>query len=226
MKQKYVLLTMSIILGSVLVLGVDQACARDGGERNHSGSRVESGRHFDGGRHFDRDNHYPFFGLRFSFLPRTYYSLYVGGAGYYYLDGTYYIRERGDYVVVNPPVGAIVRAIPDYYQPVVINGMTYYMNNGVYYLYTTQGYQVVPQPQQVFMQPAALMSQPVVQPVVPSSAPANSSDVFTVNIPNAQGNYTPVIIKRASTGNGFVGPQGEFYSEFPKVEQLKEMYGK
>jgi hypothetical protein len=49
-------------------------------------------------------------------------------------------------------------------------------------------------------------------------------DVFTVNIPNEHGGYTAVIIKRSA--NGFVGPQGEFYPEFPKVSQLKIMYGK
>ncbi len=47
---------------------------------------------------------------------------------------------------------------------------------------------------------------------------------FTVNIPNDHGGFTAVVIKRS--GNGFTGPQGEFYPEFPKVFQLKIMYGK
>jgi len=49
-------------------------------------------------------------------------------------------------------------------------------------------------------------------------------DEFTVNIPNNHGGYTAVVIKRS--GNGFTGPQGEFYPEFPKVSQLEIMYGK
>jgi len=49
-------------------------------------------------------------------------------------------------------------------------------------------------------------------------------DQMTVNIPNDHGGYTPVVIKR--TANGFIGPQGEFYPQFPKVSQLKVMYGK
>jgi hypothetical protein len=69
------------------------------------------------------------------------------------------------------------------------------------------------------------------------SAPAPASQVtpapaavgdqlneITVNIPNDHGGYTPVVIKRS--GQGFIGPQGEFYPEFPKVTQLKVMYGK
>jgi hypothetical protein len=54
--------------------------------------------------------------------------------------------------------------------------------------------------------------------------PAPEPNEFTVNVPNDRGGYNAVIIKRS--GNGFVGPQGEYYPEFPKVFQLKLMYGK
>ena len=33
-----------------------------------------------------------------------------------------------------------------------------------------------------------------------------------------------VTLKRS--GNGFVGPQGEYYADNPTVEQLKVLYGK
>ncbi len=85
-----------------------------------------------------------------------------------------------------------------------------------------------------------LVSSPIYQPVVVTQpalqAPvmetinsatfmaADTQDAYTVNIPNDKGAYTAVILKRA--GNGFIGPQGEFYSKFPKVYQLKLMYGK
>lgn len=49
------------------------------------------------------------------------------------------------------------------------------------------------------------------------------TDAFTVNVPNSHGGYTPVVIKRS--GSGYVGPQGEYYPDFPKVSQLKLMYG-
>jgi hypothetical protein len=55
-------------------------------------------------------------------------------------------------------------------------------------------------------------------------ASPDNGDAITVNIPNNKGGYTAVVLKRS--GNGFVGPQGEFYSEFPKVSQLQTMYGK
>jgi len=54
--------------------------------------------------------------------------------------------------------------------------------------------------------------------------PAGEPNEFTVNIPNERGGYNAVVIKRS--GNGFVGPQGEYYPEFPKIFQLQIMYGK
>ena len=57
-----------------------------------------------------------------------------------------------------------------------------------------------------------------------AEAAGMTNDTYVINIPNAKGSYTPVSIRRS--GNGFVGPQGEFYTEFPRVEQLKLMYGK
>ena len=47
-------------------------------------------------------------------------------------------------------------------------------------------------------------------------------DSFTVNIPNAQGGYTAVVIQK--TANGYLGPQGEYYPSFPSVAQLQVMY--
>lgn len=104
------------------------------------------------------------------------------------------------------------------YQPVVVNGVTYYVNNGVYYVYTQYGYQAVATP--------AGVSVPAVQAAVTTVTPASADtdDSFTINIPNSKGGYNTVLLKRS--GKGFIGPQGEFYSEFPKVSQLQVMYGK
>jgi hypothetical protein len=66
-----------------------------------------------------------------------------------------------------------------------------------------------------------VLAQPITQVPAP---PAAQSDEFTINIPNDHGGYTAVVIKRS--GNGFTGPQGEFYPQFPTVSQLKIIYGK
>jgi len=189
-------------------------------------------------------------------LPYGFISLFVGGMEYFYWEGMYYRATTGGYVVVPAPVGAVVTAIPPGYQHVVIDGVAYYIINGVTYMQTTYGYyQVVPPPRLIVSNNPALtiptssapshvpMPNPPPSPAIPApgqrpvasypvtnvpgtqTAPATKADdSFTVNIPHAKGGYVAVILKRS--GNGFVGPQGEYYPEFPKIEILKVMYGK
>jgi len=71
---------------------------------------------------------------------------------------------------------------------------------------------------------------PVITPVpapvitqVPAPLPSAQGDQFTINIPNARGGFNAVVIKKS--GDGFVGPQGEYYPEFPKIFQLQTKYG-
>ncbi len=64
-----------------------------------------------------------------------------------------------------------------------------------------------------------VMAQPA---PVPSAT--YSGDTVTVNVPNSNGGYTAVVLKRS--GNGWVGPQGEFYPDVPTTAQLQAMYGK
>ena len=181
----------------------------------------------DRDHHFYRYHDHPHYGLHLHFLPDGYFTVWAGGARYYYYDGLYYTYAGGDYVLVNPPMGAYVSVIPSDFQPVIINGITYYTDSGVYYILTRHhGYQVVAAPV-VYAQPQqVVVTQPVTTqfPSAVVAAPMAIQDTFTVNVPNNSGGYSAVVIKRS--GNGYVGPQGEFYSEFPKVAQLKVMYGK
>jgi len=150
-------------------------------------------------------------------------SLGVWPGSYYYGDPYYYHPYYADPYYY--PSTVVVSSSS--YQPVIVNGVTYYVNNGVYYLYTQYGYQAVPAP--------AGASLPVITPVTTpsvevasvspiSSTPGVGEDSITINIPNNKGGYTAVLLKKS--GNGFIGPQGEFYPEFPKVSQLQTMYGK
>jgi hypothetical protein len=200
-------------------------------------------RHDDRGFHHD-DRHFygwrdhPHYGLHMHFLPDGYFTVWVGGTRYYYYDGLYYAYVGyGDYVLVNPPVGAYVTAIPPDFHPIIINGVTYYADNGVYYVLTRHhGYKVVEPPVVYVQQPAEVVvaqpqqvvvtqPAPVVTTVTTVQAPAVvAQDTFPINVPNNTGGYTTVVIKRS--GKGYMGPQGEFYAEFPKVTQLKAMYVK
>jgi len=49
------------------------------------------------------------------------------------------------------------------------------------------------------------------------------TESYTVNVPNSQGGYTAIFIKKF--GDGYIGPRGEHYSGFPTVAQLQAIYG-
>ena len=76
----------------------------------------------------------------------------------------------------------------------------------------------------VYEQPApVVVSQQA--PVVVSQGPTTtySGDTVTVNVPNNNGGYSAVVLKRS--GNGYLGPQGEYYEQVPSTAQLQAMYG-
>ncbi|MBF0331838.1 MAG: glycine zipper 2TM domain-containing protein [Candidatus Omnitrophica bacterium] len=258
-------------------------------------------------RYSDRHSRYrdqPRFGMRINLISNAYTPVIVQGSRYYYYDGLFYTPMGGSYVLITPPIGAIVPVIPREYRPVLINGSIYYTDNGIYYVYVGRGYQVVPPPNAYVVQEPVYMRQttqvyaetpnqtkvgegiglgavigaltggiighqmkgshelggallggaagaavggilgaqipnenasmpvtavpsaPVaVQPPVAVAAPQPvAEESFPINIPNPQGGYVTVTIKRS--GTGFVGPQGEYYAEFPKVAQLQAMYVK
>ncbi len=152
--------------------------------------------------------------------PTSSYA-YWHGHGHSYVGisfgwpGPYYGYPYYPYYPYAEPYYPGVVVASSSYQPVVVNGVTYYVNNGVYYIYTQYGYQAVAAPGGAVTQAA---------PAAPVTATSSDNNSITINIPNAKGGYTAVVIKKS--GNGFVGPQGEFYAEFPKVSQLQTMYGK
>ena len=169
-----------------------------------------------GVRVHDRDHYYrwhehPQWGLHVHYLPAGYLTVRVGWHNYYYYDGLYYNNVNGEYMLCQPPVGAYVSVIPADFQPALINGRTYYTDNGIYYVRTRRGYEVVAAP--VIYRPT---------PVVVAQ-PASAVD-FPVNVPNGRGGYVTVVLKRS--GHGYVGPQGEYYPDFQRVGQLRDMYGR
>ena len=161
-------------------------------------------------------------------LPRDHARLFVGGLEFFFWEGMFCRHMADRYVVVPAPVGAVVTEIPSGAPAVVVDGTPYYTVNGVTYMRTSYGYQVV-QPPSVIA-PVSNVSTPaapnvvVGAPTAPLGTSTNADNSFIVNIPNSKGEYTPVTLRRA--GNGFFGPQGEYYTEFPRIEQLKVMYAK
>lgn len=82
-----------------------------------------------------RYNHYgPAFGIRINVLPYGYSRFYIGNNPFYYYDGIYYTPYKsGGYAVVKPPLGALVKHLPDGAKATVIDGQKYYELGGTFY---------------------------------------------------------------------------------------------
>ncbi|MBF0523190.1 MAG: hypothetical protein HQL24_09065 [Candidatus Omnitrophica bacterium] len=138
---------------------------------------------------------------------RRHEQRYSQGDRYHYRDGRWY--KRGwfgwEFAISALVIGAIIDSLPERHTVIVVEGNQYYHDDNYYYRQLPDGSYVV------------------VQPPVIVQAPVQIQDISTINIPNSKGGYTSVTLRRS--GNGFVGPQGEFYPTYPSVEQLRVMYG-
>ena len=54
-------------------------------------------------------------------------------------------------------------------------------------------------------------------------AAQQAANTVTINVQNSNGSVTPVTLVRM--GNQWQGPRGEFYSNLPTPDQLKQVYG-
>jgi hypothetical protein len=54
--------------------------------------------------------------------------------------------------------------------------------------------------------------------------PVEGQQIIMVGVAKADGTVAYVSIRES--GEGYVGPQGEYYQVFPKVSALKSMYGR
>ena len=171
---------------------------RDRNRFEHSEFERHGFRHHFG---FERRH---FFGRHVHFLPYSCFRVWSGPVWFWYYDGIYYRPYGDEYVVVTPPVGAIVSVLPDDYYPVIIGGMTYYTDGTTYYQRVTQGYQVINPPVVVQGQTA--------------------EDTVTVQLTNDRGATVSIVLRKS--GNGYIGPQGEYYDHLPTADELRPLYGR
>jgi len=113
-------------------------------------------------------------------------------------------------VIDIPPIGAIFTVLPFGHKTIIVGGVTYYHHDNVYFRSCPYGYIVV--------------EKPVQDIVVVSSESVCQGETVTINVPNSNGSYTPVVLIKQK--DGYIGPQGEYYPGHPTVEQLMVLYGK
>ena len=156
----------------------------------------------------------------------------IAGASLLYSAGMFYRSTPAGYIVVPAPMGAVVPALPPGYTVVYMGGMPYYYYGNAYYAAAPNGY-VATAPPAVAAPVAVAPGVAPVQAVTPSPisqqtvvAPASNepSDAIETYIPNGNGSFTVVTLRK--TEKGFLGPQGEFYADHPTEDQLKTRYCK
>lgn len=143
-------------------------------------------------------------------LPWGYVTLRVADMLYYYLEGTYYRETPSGYVIVSAPRGAMITALPERHKVIVYDNTDYYYYNNTYYVKQPAGYAVVTPPPSVVSSNATAVEAP--------------EKTIVVTVPNPNGSYIPVTLQKYS--DGYVGPNGEFYPDYPTIDQLKAMYAK
>jgi hypothetical protein len=117
-------------------------------------------------------------------------------------------------------LNAAYRYSPYYY----VNGVPYYYENP-YYVAAPVGYVGVAQPPLAYVPASTSMAAPYATPSAASSQPpaaASVSDSFDIHIPNGNGSFTLITLQK--TEKGFLGPQGEFYTDHPTEDQLRARY--
>lgn len=110
-------------------------------------------------------------------------------------------------------LGSIIDALPPQHKVVYVRELPYYYDGTYYYRPADEGYVVVENPTVVV--PAA--------PAPPVVVNQKESDTVTINIPNKNGSFTSVVLTKK--GDGYIGPQGEYYKGHPTVDQLRALYG-
>lgn len=200
MKSSIIILSVAgiIVLSQAgIILGQPPRGDGHGGFSGHRPSHAPSPRYYPG-PHFYRN------------LPPGYVSLRIADMLYFYLGGIYYQETPSGYVVVPAPRGAIVPILPEPYKVIPYQNTNYYYYNNTYYVQQPSGYAVVTPPTQVVSSNPQSIEAPEKTVVVP--------------VPNPNGSYIPVTLQKYS--DGYVGPNGEFYPDYPTIDQLKAMYAK
>lgn len=78
-------------------------------------------------------------------LAATAIVISVENQKYHYDQGVYYVQSNGGYTVVQAPIGATIKVLPEGSQTVVVNETTNnYYYGGAYYEKSDEGYTVVP----------------------------------------------------------------------------------
>ncbi len=148
-------------------------------------------------------------------LPERHETFGFQGERLHYFAGRFYRPVIGGFYLIPPPIGATVSFLPDGYLTVMIGNNAYYYYGNIFYRPYRTGFIVVAPP---------VSDTTTIDTLTYATKEAAGGMVFTVNVPNSRGSFNEV--KLTQYGKGYLGPQGEYYTGHPTVEELKVLYGK
>jgi len=99
--------------------------------------------------HSDRQDHRPIRGVVVPRLAPDHRVVRYRDANYYFSSGIWYRPMGSRFVVVAPPISAVIPFLPAGYITLSIGGHPYYRYNDIYYVRDDRGYVVVNPPQDV-----------------------------------------------------------------------------
>lgn len=105
---------------------------------------------------YHHNHYYPARGYAVDVLPPGNIAVRFRGGDFWFHSGVWYRHVGARYIVVQPPVGAIIPVLPSGYSVVYYGGVPYYYANDIYYVQQPTGYEVVaPPPDQSAATPPA-----------------------------------------------------------------------
>ena len=144
-----------------------------------------------------------------------YTRVVVRGQPYFYHYGHFYSRRPHHYILINPPLGVTVAALPATAVRLRFGPASYYYYEGAYYRPAPAGYVVVQKPDTVYVEKEG----------APEAKESFSEPkALTIEAVNSNGSKTPVRLEELDGGR-FKGPQGEIYDSLPTQDQLRSAYG-
>lgn len=150
----------SILIAVLLMVFGQQAVLADKKPHPHQGPPGKQSKAVPpphqpyGGRHFDSrrytpppvHGHYYKPGYHLNVLPYGSKRIFAHDREYFFYDGYFYQPYGGGYVIVNPPIGAVIATLPRLHHIIDWLGHTYYLFGNTFYRKHPGGYIVVPDP--------------------------------------------------------------------------------
>lgn len=79
-------------------------------------------------------------------LPKVHHHIVHRGKDYYFSGGRFYRQNRGVYVSINAPLGAVVPILPNGHITFGVGSARYFYHAGIYYRRSNGGYVVIKEP--------------------------------------------------------------------------------